>query len=113
MFPMEKKILHLTLKKKWFNLIVSGEKTVEYREFKPYWEKRLLDAFGNIKKFEEIYFKNGYARDAPFMRVELGTIQIMPVNGIKCFCIILGKILELSPDSSNRLKPVESSGHKL
>lgn len=36
------KILHLTLKKKWFDMIASGEKKEEYREIKPYWEKRFI-----------------------------------------------------------------------
>lgn len=36
------KTLHLTLKKKWFDLISSGEKTEEYREIKYYWATRLL-----------------------------------------------------------------------
>ena len=35
------KTLHLTLKKQWWNMIESGEKTEEYREIKPYWIKRL------------------------------------------------------------------------
>jgi len=34
-------ILHLTLKKKWFDMILSGEKKEEYRELKPYWLTRL------------------------------------------------------------------------
>lgn len=37
------KILHLTLKKKWFDMILSGEKKEEYREFKAYWIKRLVE----------------------------------------------------------------------
>lgn len=37
------KILHLTLKKKWFDMILSGEKSEEYREIKLYWGQRLLD----------------------------------------------------------------------
>lgn len=36
------KTLHLTLKKKWFDKITSGEKKEEYREIKPYWIRRLL-----------------------------------------------------------------------
>ena len=28
--------LHLTLKKQWFDMILSGEKTEEYRDIKPY-----------------------------------------------------------------------------
>lgn len=35
--------LHLTLKKEWFNMILSGEKKEEYREIKPYWIRRLMD----------------------------------------------------------------------
>lgn len=35
------KILDLPLKKKWYNMIESGEKREEYREIKPYWQERL------------------------------------------------------------------------
>lgn len=34
-------VLHLVLKKKWFDMIASGEKREEYRDAKPYWETRL------------------------------------------------------------------------
>ena len=34
------KTLDLVLKKKWYDMIASGEKTEEYREIKPYWVKR-------------------------------------------------------------------------
>lgn len=40
------KTLTLSLKKKWFNMIASGEKTEEYREISPYWHKRLLRCGG-------------------------------------------------------------------
>ena len=43
------KTLDLVLKKKWYDMIESGEKTEEYREIKPFWVKRLLepiDLFG-------------------------------------------------------------------
>lgn len=33
------KILYLTLKKQWFDMINDGIKTEEYREIKPYWVK--------------------------------------------------------------------------
>ena len=39
---MEKKILTLNVSKQWFDMIVSGEKTEEYREIKPYWASRLV-----------------------------------------------------------------------
>jgi len=60
------KILHLTLKKKWFDMIASGEKKEEYREMKPYWHRRLMG-----KNYDAIQFRNGYSRDARRMLIEL------------------------------------------
>lgn len=36
-------MLTIPIKKKWYDMILSGEKKEEYREIKPYWEVR----FGN------------------------------------------------------------------
>lgn len=33
-------MLTLPIKKKWFDMILSGEKKEEYRKIKPYWTKR-------------------------------------------------------------------------
>lgn len=38
----DKKILHLILKKEFFDQIKSGEKTSEYRDYKLFWIKRLM-----------------------------------------------------------------------
>ncbi len=51
------KVLHLNLKKKWFDMIASGEKTEEYREIKPYWNTRLYG-----KEFDLVKFRNGYSK---------------------------------------------------
>lgn len=37
------KTLDLVLKRKWYDMIASGEKTEEYREIKPYWIRRLIE----------------------------------------------------------------------
>ena len=34
-------MLIFPLKKEWYEKIRSGEKTIEYREVKPYWKKRI------------------------------------------------------------------------
>ena len=39
-------MLILPIKKKWFDMIASGEKKEEYREIKPYWNKRFGNVFG-------------------------------------------------------------------
>lgn len=62
-------VLHLTLKKKWFDMILSGEKKEEYREMKPYWHKRLSN-----KRFDVIQFRNGYSKVARTMTVEVKEI---------------------------------------
>lgn len=38
-------MLIFPLKKEWYEKIKSGEKTVEYREVKPYWDNRLNKEF--------------------------------------------------------------------
>jgi hypothetical protein len=97
------KVLHLTLKRKWFDLIASGEKKEEYREVKPYWINRLTwhEFHNEIKDldtlitcvvsnshsvpdqdvikanfFECIEFKNGYSKNAPKILVECKGIEV-------------------------------------
>lgn len=90
----EEKILHLTLKKKWFDMIASGEKKEEYREIKEYWLNRLCietewrmqpyikpDFSHNevdyaFQWFEYIVFKNGYSSSSPTLKVECLGIDI-------------------------------------
>lgn len=40
--------LHLTIKKKWFDMIASGEKKEEYREIKHHWWRRLVFNYKNL-----------------------------------------------------------------
>lgn len=46
------KTLHLPLKAQWYEMIDNGVKAEEYREIKPYWEKRFLD-YEALKSDEE------------------------------------------------------------
>lgn len=61
-------MLTLPIKKKWFDMILSGEKKEEYREIKPYYDTR----FGNVwadsacwNKIHTIRFRNGYSKTSP------------------------------------------------
>ena len=47
-------MLIFPLKKEWYEKIKSGEKTIEYREVKPYWSCRLAKEF----EFNQYYFCN-------------------------------------------------------
>ena len=80
-------MLVLTIKKKWFDMICSGEKKEEYREIKPYYESRFMNAFGfvlvggqmvygecvpeEIRKDwpVPVIFRNGYSQNSPQVTV--------------------------------------------
>lgn len=75
--------LVLTLKKQWFDMILSGIKTEEYREIKPYWEKRFENYFGKHYDISQeiptrvwntqkkiVVFRNGYGNDKPEFSAE-------------------------------------------
>ena len=68
------RVLYLTVNRKWYDMIASGEKTEEYREIKQYWTTRLKD-FLVKRPFDYIIFKNGCGKDAPSMKVELKKID--------------------------------------
>lgn len=71
-------MLILPIKRKWLDMIVSGEKKEEYREIKPYYDTRFKKIFGLAYKDKtaEIIFRNGYSKVSP---------------EIKCKCIFKGK----------------------
>jgi len=84
-----KKVLHLNLYRKYFDQILKGEKTIEYREVTPYWSKRLEG-----RHYDVIQFRNGYAKIAPVMIVEFKGMDIdNDVQGAR-YAIELGNILE-------------------
>jgi hypothetical protein len=56
---MKNKILHIPLKFKWFDQIKEGVKTVEYREIKPYWDKRLVG-----REYDQIKLRRAYQENA-------------------------------------------------
>ena len=102
------RILHLTLKKKWFDMIASGEKKEEYREMTGYWIRRLLEfhnkANGDIRaqRYDLVRFRNGYRSDSPVMDVELVEIRIVKDGNSEwgwereCFGIKIGKVISIS-----------------
>jgi len=104
------KILHLTLKKEFFDLIASGKKLFEYREVKRHWITRLSDEGTKVsedweemytfvpKKFDYVIFKNGYAKNAPTLKMKLLDISIeknisTPLGKGDFFVLRLGEIV--------------------
>lgn len=52
------KTITLSLKRKWFNMIASGEKKEEYREIKPFWTLRLTP----FHRYDAVTFTLGYPK---------------------------------------------------
>lgn len=100
----KKNVLNLVVSKQWFEMIVSGEKTEEYRTVKDYWTVRLYDVFaknptkylmdkkisGDIdylklmircnhfiaKPYTHVLFINGYRKDSPRIEKKIESITI-------------------------------------
>ena len=77
-------MLTLPIKRKWFDMIVSGEKREEYREKDIYWETRLEHAFGvpvfraiADERCVQIRIRNGYRSDCPSILAAV-TLHIGP-----------------------------------
>ncbi|WP_435263028.1 hypothetical protein [Tenacibaculum sp. nBUS_03] len=100
--------IHLNLKRKWFEMILNGEKKQEYREIKPFWDKRFWHLFPQVIKGETylpivdtITFSNGYAKDRPQFVIELlglekstGKQEWGAEKGIEYYVFQLGKIIK-------------------
>ena len=60
------KTLHLTLSKKPFEVMVTGEKWEEFRKGSDWIISRLFDKEHNEKEYDVIKFVNGYGSDKPY-----------------------------------------------
>ena len=62
-------VLHLGLKSHWYRMIDSGMKKVEFREAKPYWQRRLDNWRKRMDggKTPVLEFQTGYGRFSPRM----------------------------------------------
>lgn len=62
-------VLPLVLKGKWFDMIASGEKREEYREAKPYWDKRICGWMAG-EGCGVVAFSRGYVKPDLFFRCD-------------------------------------------
>lgn len=77
--------LHLVLKGKWYDMIASGTKKVEYRRICDYWNSRLLaiDEKDRIvyRSYNSVIFHRGYT--STIMKWEVDRITV----GYGCPCL--------------------------
>lgn len=96
------RVLRLTLKRKWFDMIASGEKREEYREVGPWINSRI-----HGKKYDVVEFKNGYGTSVPTVIVEYkgamhgtGKSEWGAIPGKHYLVLRLGKVI-----SSKNMQP--------
>ena len=91
-------MITFNLKKKWYDLIRSGEKHIEYREVKPYWTKR-LNGFNGLIKDEAFIekLKNGEDCDISCV-LRLGYTQHFMTAKITRVQVVDGKDTDLATD---------------
>ena len=63
---MNHSTLHLTLSEAPFQVMVTGEKTIEFRKPSDWIKSRLFNSNGTRKEFDVVKFTHGYKKNAPF-----------------------------------------------
>lgn len=104
---MSPRVLQLSLKRKPFAIMVSGEKTTEYRAIKPWMNSRLFDSKSGARRdYDCVTFTNGYGATRPwftaqFLHVTEEAVHTAPFsNGVSIhsdtplYCIHLGSITD-------------------
>ncbi len=96
----------LTIKKKWYDMILSREKKEEYREFKTYYLKRFQnigmitdDGFSMTGVERLICFRNGYSNNSPSfvarctLEVGEGKTEWGAEKGVKYYILKIKEII--------------------
>ena len=84
------KVLHLVLKRKYFERIYNKSKRVEYRDFTSYWQRRLEG-----KHFTHIKFQLAYSKNPPTMLVEVTDRNVVNYKDDLAYAFDLGEIVEV------------------
>lgn len=100
------KTLHLTLHKPAFDVMVTGEKSLEFREDTNWIRSRLFDQDGEKIRYDLVKFTNGYGKDRPYFICRLHGFWLETLyckltysNGLTIapgtyFILVLGPITE-------------------
>lgn len=81
----EKRILFLTLSKKPFEVMISGEKKEEFRTPSKWIKSRLMRKDGTPKHYDEVLFVNGYGKDKPCFRSKYKGFEVCDEYVIKSY----------------------------
>lgn len=110
----DKRVLYLSIKKDPFDVMVTAEKDVEYRDQSNWMRSRLLARDGSRKHYDYVVFRNGYSAASPWFLAEykgfwhVDQLDITYSNGLRVkfsepkYGIQIGKVIE-----SGNIRPHE------
>jgi len=123
---MKQRILHLTLKRAPFEVMITGEKDLEYRTSSDWTKSRLFNKDGTERKYDAVKFTNGYGKDKPQFVAEFKGVQMCAwteiikfSNGLQIkvtpgmYIIEIGTVGLTRNISSLNIKACNSCGHIL
>ena len=94
-------MLTFPIKRKWFDMIRSGEKKEEYRDLSPYYEARLG---GFLDREIEVLLRNGYSRASPTLKATVlvtvgeGLPEWGASSGKTCFVLKIRDVADVEPE---------------
>lgn len=87
--------LTTTIKRRWLREIVAGTKKIEYREIKPYWQRRIGMTLCPFK----MRLINGMSKAAPEVTVLIDRVRVgrqpsdPALYGGRVYCLHIAKVL--------------------
>lgn len=91
-------MLIFPLKKEWYEKIKSGEKTIEYREVKPYWNNRIKNEVGKLLDNDDLQKNKVYYIPKVSCKLRLGYTNRYMTANITKIVIVDGKNTDLHID---------------
>jgi hypothetical protein len=116
-FSLCLQILKLSLNKEPFEVMITGEKKVEYRGKSNWMTSRLVDSKTNEDKvYDLVQFTNGYGKDKPYFTAVYKGYElakegvhkkfpnglVVNTKGTPTYCIQLGRIVDKSIPSASK-----------
>lgn len=118
------KLIILPIKRKWYEMILTGEKKEEYREIKPYYKSRFKKVFSMYPysfipcgdDVHEVVFRNGYSKESPSFKalcsldIKTGREEWGAEPGVEYYTLTIKEIIWKCSDNAGGFQEGENSG---
>ena len=88
-------MLTFILKKEWYDKIKNGEKTIEYREVKPYWDRRICKYKNWYSQFIAPKNRANFRRDYPVVFTKEKAVCILRLGCTNKYMTAIIKKIEI------------------